>query len=243
MKVSDGKPTHSEFRDAAELLYNNTTSGIAVTLFAATFLVYSFYSSETVTFKYFWLVALYGLALARGLDAFFWKKNSKKKNYEGKIAVYRFVSGTLCTGMLLAIYCVYLFQHVDNTELSVIILTMSALAGGAASVLSAHKFTAICYSALLLGPASFTLLLANDDFKNIFGILGSAYCLVIIITANKSSDFTSNAIRLKNENALLVNEMEQKVARRTAKIYQLSNLDSLTRLFNRSSFTRTVRVL
>jgi diguanylate cyclase (GGDEF)-like protein len=236
LAVSEQERSNTEHQDAAELLYNNSSAGILVTLFAASFLVFSYHGDDTATFKYIWLTVLYCLAITRGIDTYLWRKVKAVEHYDGKKAVNRYVTGTLFTGFLLAVYCLYVFQYADNTELSVIILTMSALAGGATGVLAAHKLTAMSYSTLLLGPASITLLLSNDDYQNMFGILGSAYCVVMIITANKSANFTSQAIRLKNENAALVNEMEQKVARRTAKIYQLSNLDPLTGLFNRSAF-------
>lgn len=234
--MSGKQRNNTEHQDAAELLYSNSSSGILVTLFAASFLVFSYHVGDTATFKYIWLALLYCLAVIRGIDSYLWQKVKISKGYDGKKAVNRYVTGTLLTGLLLAVYSVCVFQYADHTELSVIILTMSALAGGATSVLSAHKLTAMSYASLLLGPASITLFLSNDDFHNMFGILGSSYCLVMIITANKSANFTSQAIRLKNENATLVSEMEQKVARRTAKIYQLSNLDPLTGLFNRSAF-------
>lgn len=236
MALFEQKRTKTEHQDAAELLYNNSNSGILVTLFAASFLVFSYHGNDTAIFKYSWLAVLYCVAVLRGIDSYLWKKVKAAEQYDGKKAVHRYVTGTLSTGLLLAVYCLYVFQYADNTEVSVIILTMSALAGGATSVLAAHKLTAMSYSTLLLGPASIALLLSNDDYQNMFGILGSAYCFVMFITANKSAEFTSQAIRLKNENAALVNQMEQKVARRTAKIYQLSNLDPLTGLFNRSAF-------
>jgi diguanylate cyclase (GGDEF)-like protein len=227
--------SNTEYQDAAELLYSNIKSGVFVTLFAASFLVYNYHDNSS-TFKYIWLTALFCIMTIRMFDAYLWKKSAAARRYDGKKAVYRFVAGTLSTGVMLGVYCVYVFQYANNTELSVIILAMSALAGGATSVLAAHKFTAMTYSTLLLGPASITLLISDNDYQNMFGILGSAYCVVMIITASKTAEFTSLAIRLKNENAALVSEMEQKVARRTAKIYQLSNLDPLTGLFNRSAF-------
>jgi diguanylate cyclase (GGDEF)-like protein len=116
------------------------------------------------------------------------------------------------------------------------IIVVSALAGGAATVLAAHKLTAMSYALIMLGPFSVVLLLSSEQYQQVLGLLGLAFSFVMMITAKKSADFTSNAIRLKNENAALVDQMEQKVARRTAKIYQLSNLDPLTGLFNRSAF-------
>jgi len=58
------------------------------------------------------------------------------------------------------------------------------------------------------------------------------------IVANKAATFTAQAITLKNENAVLVNHMEEKVEQRTREIYELSNIDPLSKLLNRPAFTR-----
>ena len=224
------------FRDRAAILYGNSAPGLLVTLFAASFLVFSFPPVNDSIFKFVWLGVLYLLLLARAVDALIWRKRYKDSQYDGRKAVTRYVSGTLSTAVMWAIYCICVFQHSDDIESSFIIITMSALAGGASNILSAHKFTAMSYSALLLGPPSIALLLGENSFQNMFGVLGLAYCVTIVVAASKSAHFTTNAIRLKNENAVLVNEMELKVAERTEKIYELSNLDPLTGLFNRTAF-------
>jgi diguanylate cyclase (GGDEF)-like protein len=225
-------------QDRASLLYGNSTAGMLVTLFVGSFLVYSYPTPETLTFKYTWLVTLYVLVTIRFLDAYLWKKRNEAQDNQGRKAILRYSAGTLVTGVMWATYCIYVFRYASNTESSVIILTMAALAGGAANVLSAHKYTAMGYSFILLVPASLLLLISSNELQHIFGVLGLAYCMTILISANKSSDFTSNAIRLKNENATLVNQMELKVAERTETIYQLSNLDPLTGLYNRSAFMK-----
>jgi len=58
----------------------------------------------------------------------------------------------------------------------------------------------------------------------------------MLIISKKSADFTLHTLVLKNENAVLVHHMEEQVEQRTQKIYELSNLDPLTGLFNRTAF-------
>lgn len=236
MYLSEQPRSESEDLDAAELLYNNSNSAILISLFVASFLVYSYPQNETATFKYLWLVVFFCVAIVRGIDTFRWKKVQPSKQSNGKKAIHRYATGTLATGLLFAVYGLYVFQYANNNELTLIIISLCGIAGGATNVLSAHRLTAMGFITLLLGPASITLLLSDNDYQNTFGILGSAYCLIMVVTATKAANFTSQAIHLKNENAALVNEMEQKVARRTAKIHELSNLDPLTGLFNRSAF-------
>ena len=225
-----------EYKDVAQLLHSNFISSACVTIFAAFYLVINFQTPETVDFKWSWLSALIFLMLLRWVDHIVWNRSISHGETHLKNAILRYISGTLITGVLLSTYAVYTFGYSDNIESSVIILTLSALAGGAASVLSANKLSAILYPTILLVPASITLYLSPSNYQNIFGLLGAAYSFTIIIIAIKSSNFTLQAIHLKNENTELINQMETKVAQRTEKIYQLSNIDPLTNLFNRAAF-------
>jgi len=227
--------------DVAELLYGNAKAGILVTLLASSMLVFGFNTPEIQTQKYIWWSSMSILMLVRMFDVYFWHKSEKIKYYAGKKATSRFVTGTLMTSLMWCVYCLYVSRYATSTELACMIIVVSAFAGGAATVLAAHKPTAMSYALIMLAPFSVGLLLSSEQYKLILGLLGLAFSLVMVFTANKSADFTSNAIRLKNENAELVNEMEQKVAQRTQQIYQLSNLDPLTNLFNRSAFMQQLQ--
>jgi diguanylate cyclase (GGDEF)-like protein len=85
-------------------------------------------------------------------------------------------------------------------------------------------------------PGSICLLLSDEYALQLLGILGISFSFVMIIVAKKSADFTLHTLVLKNENAVLVHHMEEQVEQRTQKIYELSNLDPLTGLFNRTAF-------
>lgn len=223
-------------QDRAELLYGNAKAGILVTVFASSLLVFGFDTVEIQLQKYIWWVGMSMLMLLRMIDVYRWDKRDKEQNCNDKKAVTRFVSGTIITSIMWCAYCLYVLGYADNTELACMIIVVSALAGGAATVLAAHKLTAMSYALIMLGPFSIGMLLSFEQYQQILGLLGLAFSAVMMITAKKSADFTHNAIRLKNQNATLVDEMELKVARRTAKIYELSNLDPLTGLFNRTAF-------
>lgn len=226
----------ASYQDIAELLYGNAKAGVFVTFVAATLLVFGFNTPEIQTEKYTWWAIMSLLMLARATDALYWHKNENNQQDDGKRAIIRFVTGTLLTAAMWCLYCIYVSQYASIIELACMIIVVSAFTGGAATVLGAHKFTAISYALLLLAPFSIVLMLSSEQYKLILGLLGIIFSFVMVTTAKKSADFTSNAIRLKNENAELVDKMEQKVARRTEKIYQLSNLDPLTGLYNRSAF-------
>lgn len=236
MTVQSPQKAEVFHEDVAELLYGNALAGILVTLFASSMLVFGFHTPDVQTYKYDWWAIMSVFMLIRMIDVYYWRKCKKNPDYSSKKAVKRFITGTLLSGFMWCIYCLYVSQYASSTELACMIIVVSALAGGAATVLAAHKLTAMSYALTMLGPFSVALLLSSEQYQQILGLLGLAFSVVMMITAQKSADFTSNAIRLKNENAALVNQMEQKVARRTEKIYQLSNLDPLTGLYNRSAF-------
>jgi len=236
--IAEDPPQQAAYyhQDSADLLYGNAKAGILVTLFASSLLVFGFNTVEIQVQKYIWWAGMSLLMLVRMIDVYRWDRRDKDQDCDGKKAVMRFISGALISGIMWCAYCLYVFSYANSTELACMIIVVSALAGGAATVLAAHRFTAMSYALIMLGPFSIGMLLSFEQYQQILGLLGLAFSVVMMITAKKSADFTRNAIRLKNENALLVNQMEQKVAQRTAKIYQLSNLDPLTGLFNRSAF-------
>lgn len=177
---------------------------------------------------------LFVLAL-RFADALHWR-NSRQK--EGKKSIIRFISGTYVTAGLWCLYTLIVMPNANLIELACIIITMSGMAGGGTTVLSAHQKTSILYPVILLAPGSALLLLSDEKYQQLLGILGIMFFIAMAVSAKKAATFTSLAINLKNENALLVSQMEQKVEQRTQKIYELSNLDPLSKLYNRAAFLK-----
>lgn len=224
-------------RDAAELLYDNGYAGILVTAAAASALVFTFEGIQQNPFKLYWWSGLMIFLAFRLADTYFWKASQFGTHYDGQKAVYRFVAGTLITAVIWSVYCVVLQEAMSDIEAMVSIVIISALAGGGGNVLAAHKPTAVLYPAILLFPFSYCLLMSSFEHRYILGFLGFAFGLVMMAAAIKSSRFTEEAIRLKNENAVLLNQMETEVQKRTEKIYELSNKDPLTGLFNRTAFS------
>lgn len=142
-----------------------------------------------------------------------------------------------------SIYLVYITIHNSDIELTTTIIAIAAMAGGSATVLAAHKYTAIFYPFILLSPGSIGLLLSDKYEIQLLGILGLSFCIVMVIISRKSANFTQHTLFLKNENAVLIHHMEEKVKQRTQKIYELSNLDPLTGLYNRTAFLNQLKLL
>ena len=218
------------------LLYDNGFAGILISIIASTGLVFGFDDQQTRSFKVIWWGVMMTLLLVRLADTIWWNRKLRNTEFDGPKSIQRYITGTIATGFMWATYCVTLFEQVGNLELTYMIVIVSAMAGGAATVLAAHKYTAMFYSALMLAPFSVMLLFSLDNYKYLLGILGISFAVVMVVSARKSADFTKQAIMLKNYNAVLVNHMEQEVAHRTRQIYELSNIDPLTKLYNRNAF-------
>ena len=230
-------------RDAAELLYTNSFAGILISMIASSALVFGFDNPELLSFQHSWLSIMAIVLIIRLSDASRWRKHVSGTEFDGKRAIYRFVTGTLITAVLWCIYVVTMCAHVEIIELACMIIVVSAMAGGSATVLAAHRLTAMVYVFILLVPFSIVMLTAADqDYQNILGILGLSFSIVMMVASKKASDFTAQAIYLKHENVVLLHHMEEQVAERTHEIYELSNIDPLTGLFNRSAFLNEAKI-
>jgi diguanylate cyclase (GGDEF)-like protein len=230
-------------RDAATLLYDNAIIGLVMSLITSTFLVFAFTNPSTDSFKQMWWWGMIALLALRSVDVIIWKTKLQSTEFDGQKAVNRFILGVNPTAIMWAIYLVYITRHNSDIELTSAIIIIGALAGGSATILSAHKFTAMFYAFILLAPGSISLLLSEQYALKLLGVLGISYSIVMIITSKKSSEFTLNTLFLKNENAVLINHMEEQVEQRTQKIYELSNLDPLTQLFNRAAFLEQLKAM
>ena len=223
-------------QDVVELLYSNSFGSIMINFILASGIVFTFDNPLTAEAKVKWWLVFVVVLVARLADSLIWKKQLKNAVYNNEIAIYRFIIGLLATCILWAFYCVFIVNQVELLELTFIVVIVSSMAGGGATILAAHKTAAIAYSFIILVPFSISLLLSDEKSMSVIGLLGLALFVVLFFSAKKSAHFTKQAILWKNENAILVNSMEEEVAIRTRKIYELSNIDPLTELYNRNAF-------
>ena len=224
-------------RDRARLMYENGVSGILVSVIASSFLVFVFGEAAYQSKFNWWLVMTTVLSL-RFIDLLWWKSKVRQSDFDGALWLRRFTLGVNLTALLWSSYAVLVIFNSDLLEMTAMIIAIASMAGGSATVLAAEKKTAMFYALILLLPASIFLLFVKDSAHLPLGILGICFSFVMMIVSKRSADFTSEAIRLKNENAALVNHMEQKVEERTQEVYELSNIDPLTKLFNRAAFLK-----
>ncbi|TEW45741.1 GGDEF domain-containing protein [Psychromonas algicola] len=230
-------------RDAATLLYGNAVAGIAITLLTSSFLVFAFSYPVIDVYKLVWWCGMFTLLLIRSIDTLWWNLKLKHSDFDGEASVKRFAFGANITAIMWSIYLIYSTTHSNEMELTSTIIAVASMAGGSVAVLNAHKFTTLFFPFALLFPGSIALLLSGIYSLQLLGILGFSFSIVILAIAKKSADFTLHTLFLKNENSVLIHQMEEKVKQRTQKIFELSNIDPLTGLYNRSAFLNQLKTL
>lgn len=252
-------------------MYDNGALGIFINALASSLMIFGLSNALTDTHQLIWWFSISAILLLRLCDLIEWKIQSSKSRSSGLLGIQRYSAGCIATAIAWSLYIIIFYNQLNNVELLFAIIIMSALAGGSASLLAASRFTSISYSFILLVPISLMGLFAEQEYRQLLGILGLAFALVILFSCIKSSNFTLGVIYQKNLNALFVEEMEKEknnvakanqelevtsselsqvninledeVKRRTDEIFQLSNLDPLTQLVNRKAFTSDLEAL
>ncbi|MEL0654062.1 EAL domain-containing protein [Pseudoalteromonas issachenkonii] len=230
-----------ERRESVKILYSNAISGIAISTVVSFILVFAFdLNNQKISYeKSIWLSIMVILLAARAIDVI-WFYKTKKDNPLFNADTYskRFSTGCILTALSWCGYALWFHSTSSAIETTTTIAILSAFAGGSANLLSGSRVTAVLYSIILLAPYSFLLTFSNENYNSVLGILGLAFTSIMVASSYKSATFTHSAIKLKNQNRELLNEMENKVEQRTEEIYRLSNTDPLTNLLNRTAFLK-----
>lgn len=206
------------------------------------------------------------LVFVRLIDIAEWTfRSSKTKSVDGLVGILRFSTGSIFTALGWSSYCVLFIEHMSIVEYATTIMIIASIAGGSPTVLAGSRNLSIIFSSILMIPLSIVSVLAKEQYQNNIGILGFVFCAIMVVSGIKAARFTRDALRLKNQNTQLRHEvtnkgrlvstvhvelehatsklneinhdLELEVKKRTEKIFQLSNLDSLTGLKNRKAFT------
>ncbi|MGX9463154.1 putative bifunctional diguanylate cyclase/phosphodiesterase [Shewanella sp. A14] len=227
--------------DHLKLLYQNSIPGIAITIIASAGLAFGFEGNSEDYHKLLWWLFVSGLMCLRIIDTVLWFRRFNKGLLGCQNDLYRFATGVLLSAFLWAFYCVHFYNKSTIDELFFSLVIVSAMAGGAATVLSGNKLLSQIYTLLLLMPYSLQMILGDNPAHLLLGFLGLAYAVVMLSVANTAANFTKHSIMLRNKHNELLKTMEQKVQQRTEKITELSQYDSLTQLLNRRAFLETAK--
>jgi len=234
-----------ELQEALRLLYANVMTSTFVSAFVSTAFVFSF-NTENQEYYYnkiiWWLVMMTGLLL-RLFDIAYYRRKDAKNHISTEKDLWRFFTCSFLVASIWGIYPLLFFPFSDHGELTATVIIICGIASGVANMWSAHRFTAISCVLIMSAPYSILLLLSEEPFHHLIGVMGLAYAIVMSLSAVRFSAFTYKAIHLKNQNAQLLQNMEKKVEHRTQEIYRLSNIDRLTGLLNRTAFLKELSLI
>lgn len=220
--------------DATALLYSNVYSGLFMHFLAGACLVFGFHNPELYQQKLIWFAVLTLVILVRALDVLVWQQQNKHGNPRHPSNL--FCCGVMLTALLWCFYTLTFFDAASPYEGSTMMVMVFIMASGASTALSARKIALFLFPVVLIVPFSIKLIASGQDAYIMTGIVGLALCAATILSSFRSHRFTMNAIQLKNQNKELLIDMENQIQQRTQRIYELSNIDPLTGLFNRSAF-------
>ncbi|KFZ37679.1 hypothetical protein HR45_09680 [Shewanella mangrovi] len=219
--------------DTSSLLYKSLYSGLFMNLAAATCLVFGFAREEVQSAKLAWFATMLLVVAFRAMDLVRWKQQRQARPTQTNSL---FCVGVLLNASLWCFYTLYFYHGADIFEVSAMTIIVFVMAAGASNALCADRKSALIYPVILIVPYSLLLISDGNKIPFIMGLVGLAFCITTMLNSYRAHQFTVDAIHFKNENKLLLEEMEQQVQVRTQKIYELSNLDPLTSLLNRSAF-------
>jgi diguanylate cyclase (GGDEF)-like protein len=225
--------------ESVKLLYNNSLPGILITFIASTALAFTFIDNNNFYAKITWWLIMALVLAIRVIDTHMWIKSDAECKGR-KDWVVRFSIGCLITAMLWSAYAVTFYPQFTIEELSSTNVILAAMAGGATSILSASFLLSALYNIIILMPMSVLLMLQPEQYKINLGGLGVCFTLIMIISSARSANYIKEAILLRYRNKKLVSSMEETIRERTQEVYVISNIDSLTGLYNRTAFLSAV---
>ncbi len=221
--------------EGVKLLYNNALPGILITFITSSTLAFSFLNSNNLYTKLTWWGLMMGVLIIRIIDTQLWVKADPLR--KGDISwIARFSSGCLLTAAIWSAYILCFYHTFSIEEFTATIVILSAMAGGATSVLSGNLMLSSLYNIIILLPMSVLLILQPEQYRVNLGFLGVCFTLTMIISSMKAARYIKEAILLRYRNQTLLERMEKTIKRRTQEVYEISHIDALTGLYNRVSF-------
>ncbi|HEY3742236.1 MAG TPA: diguanylate cyclase [Bryobacteraceae bacterium] len=194
-------------REQARLLYEYAGPGVVATVLASTFLALVLSGNPARRGIFIWGIAMQVILAARGWDLWRWRA-IRQGAYEGTTWLRRFTAGAMAHAAVWGVFPLIFFHFLDQVDRTVMAMIVSAMASGAVTVLAPSLQLATVYCMFLMLPPSLMFLLEGGKANSILGLLGIAFCGILIHLARTSHRATLSAIRLSKTNEGLVSEMK-----------------------------------
>jgi diguanylate cyclase (GGDEF)-like protein len=218
-----------------DVLYNNLKTGLIGTGVAATAASLLLFQHNHHASVGIWWLLMISLLLWRGYDLRCWNSlKTKREKYQPK-NLQRFAMLAIATAVLWSVFGLWFGIGADSEQLIVILATLAAIAAGVTNALSSNKALIISYIVLCLLPFGLWFLWQGGE-QVIFGYLGIIFTGLLSFSARNSYLFTLESIRLRREHEHLLVNLETEVLLRTKELSYLSDIESLTGLYNRRRF-------
>lgn len=218
-----------------DVLYNNLKTGLIGTGVAATAASLILFQHSQNGAVWIWWLLMIGLLSWRGYDLRCWNSlKTKREKYQPRI-FRRFAALAIATAMLWSLFSLWFGIGSDSEQLIIILATLAAIAAGVTNALSSDKKLIISYIMLCLLPFGLWFLWQGGE-QVIFGYLGIIFTGLLSFSARNSYLFTLESIRLRREHEHLLANLETEVLMRTKELSHLSDIESLTGLYNRRRF-------
>lgn len=254
---ADLAATERAERLAGELLqlaYRNNRSSVLVNL-AATFGIAAEFSGAGRVWPWLWFGAVLCISLIRlALDVRFARQfgvgsvlpPAQRRRWQ------RAYETGLVAGAMMWVLLVWTQLEGQNMEGQfVLLIVVSALAGGATGVLAPLRGVGRIYIGLMLVPACIRLFLLERP-EPVLGALGLIFFVVMLVGHSNNHRIVRRSLELQEDNAALVAQLtqhnhavkelnaslEKRVAERTAALQAMANRDALTGLYNRRGLQR-----
>jgi len=222
--------------DRLDSLYLNSSSALAITVVASAGLTLGFIGSNLYTAKLLWWLMMLLVTAGRALDMRRWHAKCRRGERGDRRDLYCMTVGVIATALTWSSYATLFNERVGLYEMTAVMVIISALAGGATTVLSANVHLSRAYSAILILPYSAMMLAAENAEHRVLGVLGLCFAWIMYQVAGRAAEFTNSSIQLRYEHLNLLRNLESEVESRTARIVELSQKDTLTRMLNRRAF-------
>jgi diguanylate cyclase (GGDEF)-like protein len=244
--IQNSKQKNRVAVETVQLLYVNIYEAVLVNFLAAVGLFAAFETSNAL-FELSWLGVVVAILSYRLYDGIRGRRIRTLTEKQAKATTVSFAIGIMLSAIAWCVYLIYLLYVKTHLEIAVALVVLSIISSSSIIVISSQRFLAILYPLLVILPFSVLGVISPDPDKQTLGIVGLIFVFVVSIAALKMARFTRSAIDLKHKNVDLLEQLNQsninleaKIEQRAEEIYELSNVDSLTKLQNRHAFKKNL---